>query len=166
MFYRLHQFWQALFPQILPTETAWLEKNLDLAALSLFKAQSLADQRHALDVARSVAIYQAALPKEEYNSLLLAALFHDCGKSLTTVRLWHRVFIVLAHKLPVKVRSFLENGSTPLAEPLNMAAHHAILGAELAAKVGFDQQTCSLILQHHNPKSKLGTMLAEADNAN
>lgn len=166
MFYRIHQFWQALFPQIQAEEAAWLEANLGQKALSLFYTQTPADQRHALDVAKSITVHKSNLTKEEYQILFVAALLHDCGKSLTKVRLWHRIFIVLAQRLPTWAWSFLENSSTPLAVPLTMSTRHADWGAELAAKARLDHEICILIQKHHSPNSRLGYILAEADNTN
>jgi len=166
MFYRLHQFWLALFPHLQPEELTWLDSTLDQAALSLFYSQPIADQRHALDVAKSLAAHKSSLNRDEYNLLLTAALLHDCGKSMANIHLWHRVFVVLMQNLPASVWVFLAKTPTPLASPLQMFSCHPAWGAELAAKAGLGPEICTLIQEHHCPSSRLGSLLFEADNAN
>jgi len=166
VFYRLHQFWLALFPRIQSAELKWLESILNPASLSLFYRQSVADQRHALDVAQDIAVYQTQLTKADYQALLSAALLHDCGKSRQAVRIWHRVFIVIMQKMPSSAWSYIERLPTPLAVPLKLSTYHADWSADLVADIGLNAQVCALIREHHQPTSQLGYLLFEADNRN
>lgn len=165
MLYRVRQFKDALFPNIHPAEVRWAMAHLPAEAQSLFLSQSRPEQRHALDVAQSLAKQYATLPSADLQVLLTAALLHDCGKSIITVRLWHRVLIVLMQKMPFSLWSYLENGHSFMKAPLKMASSHAQWGARLARQAGLNSQICYLIREHHSPQTPLGMLLEKADNA-
>ncbi|EGW36250.1 HD domain-containing protein [Desulfosporosinus sp. OT] len=165
MFYRVHQFIQAFFPQIDSSEIKWAMNNLSPGACSLFLKQSRSEQRHALDVAKSIMKHQHAVSNSEFQNLLTAALLHDCGKSIVSIRLWHRVFIVLMQKMPQCIWSRLETSQTIFALPLEIATHHAAWGGCLAQEAGLNPEICLLIREHHAPNTELGSILANADNA-
>jgi len=55
MIYRLRRFLRTLFPHIQDRELAWARSLLPGEAWSLFRKQSLSEQRHALDVAKDLA---------------------------------------------------------------------------------------------------------------
>lgn len=165
MFYRVHQFIHAIFPYIESSEITWALDNLPPEACSLFLKQSLPEQRHALDVARSLMIEKNSLTLSNFQDLLAAALLHDCGKSKVRNRLWHRVFIVLMQKMPQSIWSRIERSHTVLATPLKIASQHAIWGGYLAQRAGLNPVICLLIHEHHSPKTELGRILESADNA-
>lgn len=164
MFYRVHQFIQAIFPMIASSEITWALENLPPEACSLFLKQSPLEQRHALDVSQSLMKEQHRLTLSDFQNLLTAALLHDCGKCKVGNPLWHRVFIVLMQKMPRSSWSRLERGHTRFATPLRTASLHAIWGGNLAEKAGLDPLICRLIYEHHNPKTELGRILESADN--
>ncbi|RLC68630.1 MAG: hypothetical protein DRI52_09655, partial [Chloroflexi bacterium] len=88
--YRVRQFWWALRAQV-PAD-AWpiIEANLTAEQLALFRTMPPSDQRHSLNV------YRTLLAEGQTNQdLLVAALLHDVGKAGGQLRLWHRVAIVL-----------------------------------------------------------------------
>lgn len=165
MFYRVHQFFKAFFPRIKPSEIKWITDNLSPEACLLFLRQSRSEQRHALDVAQSILTDNYALSYSGFHDLLTAALLHDCGKSLVSIRLWQRVFIVLMQKMPRTIWSRLESGHTVFALPLKIATQHAAWGACLAQQAGLNPEICLLIREHHTPTTELGRILERADNA-
>lgn len=165
MFYRVHQFVQAIFPKIDSSEVKWAMDNLSPEACSLFLKQARSEQRHALDVAKGITKYKHAVSNSEFQNLLTAALLHDCGKSIVSIRLWHRVFIVLMQKMPQPFWTRLESSQTIFALPLRIATQHASWGGCLAQKAGLNAEICLLIREHHTPKTELGCILASADNA-
>jgi HD-like signal output (HDOD) protein len=165
MFYRVHQFIQAFFPQIDPAEIKWAMDFLSPEAGLLFLKQSRSEQRHALDVTQCILENRPAVSYFEFQNLLTAALLHDCGKSIVFIRLWQRVFIVLMQKMPQPLWSFLETSQTIFASPLKIAARHAFWGECLARKAGLNPEICLLIREHHAPQTELGCILARADNA-
>jgi hypothetical protein len=164
MLYRVHQFIQAFFPQIDSAEIKWAIDFLSPEAGSLFLKQSRSEQRHALDVAQCILENRPAVPYFDFQNLLAAALLHDCGKSIVSIRLWQRVFIVLMQKMPQPLWSYLETRRTGFALPLKIAAKHAFWGECLARKAGLNPEICLLIREHHTPKTELGRILARADN--
>lgn len=164
MFYRVHQFINAFFPRIDSSEIKWALDNLSPEACSLFLKQPPPEQRHALDVAQSLMKDKHAFTYPDFQNLLTAALLHDCGKSVVSIRLWHRVFIVLMQKMPHPMWSRLEHSHTALRLPLRIATRHAIWGGYLAQKAGLNPEVCLLIREHHTPKTDLGRILERADN--
>ncbi|MDR3602795.1 MAG: HD domain-containing protein [Desulfosporosinus sp.] len=164
MFYRVHQFTHAFFPHINCLEIKWTRNTLSPEAYALFLKQSRTEQRHALDVAKSIFNNNRALSYSDLQNLLAAALLHDCGKSIVSIRLWQRVFIVLMQKMPQPLWSCLENSHTIFALPLKISTQHATWGGCLAEKAGLNPEICLLIREHHAPKTKLGRILARADN--
>lgn len=166
MFYRVKQFYKALFPRINPLEIEWAAKTLPASAFALFSNQSLPEQRHALDVTKSLAIETKSLyiSPDEYQNLIFAALLHDCGKSLVQVHLWQRILIVLINVLPLRLKENLAAKFAPLSQTLNIAHNHAQWGEALVKEAGLNQQICQLIRQHHLPQTKLGRLLQESDN--
>ena len=165
MFYRVQQFTHAFFPHIDSSEIKWAMDNLSPQAYSLFLKQSRSEQRHALDVAQSIMKNKHAVAYYDFQNLLTAALLHDCGKSIVSIRLWHRVFIVLMQKMPQPIWSRLETSHTVFALPLKIATQHATWGGCLAQKAGLNPEICRLIREHHTPQTELGRILERADNA-
>ena len=166
MFYRISQFIRAFFPNIDTSEIKWAVNYLSPEACSLFFKQSRPEQRHALDVATSLIKDQHKLTQSDFQNLLTAALLHDCGKSIVSISLWQRVFIVLMQKMPEALWSNLQQGPNFLALPLKIATKHALLGSHLARKAGLNPTICRLIREHHNPQTDLGRKLERADNMN
>ncbi|HZK84232.1 MAG TPA: HD domain-containing protein [Desulfosporosinus sp.] len=164
MLYRVHQFIDAIFPHINPSEITWALNNIPSEACSLFLKQSLTEQRHALSVAQSIMNEKDTLTPLNFQNLLTAALLHDCGKSTVSNRLWHRVFIVIIQKMPQSIWSQLERGHTVFAAPLKTSSQHAIWGSDLAERAGLNPVICLLIQEHHSPKTELGRILESVDN--
>lgn len=162
MLYRVHQFLQALVPQKLrPAEVDWIQNLLPPKAIPLFFAQTLADQRHALDVTLDLS---SLPPYSSSRNLLIAALLHDCGKSRHPLKIWERVYIVLAQKLPKNLWNALLHFPSFLANPLQVAENHPLWGAELAHQAGLDPEIVELIRNHHCPQSPEERLLNRVDN--
>jgi hypothetical protein len=164
MFYRVHQFVQAFFPDIRITEIAELTEILSPQAKTLFLKQSRAEQRHALDVTKDLMSYEDTLLPNDFHDLITAALLHDCGKTLLPIRLWQRVYIVMMQQMPQSLWDRLEKGPKFLAGPLKTASYHALWGSNLAQNSGLNSRVCLLIREHHAPSNKLSHLLFKADN--
>lgn len=161
--YRVKQSWQALFPRLRPADRAWLvAQNLPESAYALFKQQSPVEQRHALDTAYSLAGL-TGLNRHEQRTLIIAALLHDCGKSTVSLHIWHRVLAVLCAMLPKHIYRQIADGHGPLSFTLTVAVHHPEWGEKLARQAQLSDDVCLLIRQHHNPQTKLGHLLHQAD---
>lgn len=166
MFYRIGQFIKALFPMISTAELHWVKQTLPPRAFQLFLHQDRGVQRHALDVAHKLnrsLLISGELSPVETNTLMIAALLHDCGKSSVRVRIWHRVFIVLSQGLPLSWQHRLERKHSVLSFPFRIAREHALWGDRLAQQAGVAPEVCRLIAEHHHPTTRLGQLLKEAD---
>jgi hypothetical protein len=147
-------------------EIEWVTKTLPASAFFLFRKQALPEQSHALAITRSLKKARKTLDlnPEEYENLIIAALLHDCGKSLVKLHLWQKILIVLINGCPQLFKKYLEAKPGFLTLTLNIAHQHAKWGESLAKEAGLNQQVCLLIGQHHCPKTKLGKILQEIDN--
>lgn len=162
MLYRVQQFLQAIIPpKISSEELDWIHKKLPSSAQPLFYAQALPDQRHALDVAFDLNSLPHTFVSE---NLLIAALLHDCGKSRSPLKVWERIYIVLAQQAPQRIWNALLRGPSFLSSPLQVAKNHPRWGAEMAYKAGLDPEVVELIKFHHHPNYPAGRILFEADN--
>lgn len=159
MFYRVRQFWHAIYPKIKPEELEWAMSLLPSRSVPIFMAQSLPEQRHALDVAFDLWSSGVRTPH-----LLTAALLHDCGKTKYSLNVWERITIVLLQKAPRRVWNSLLHSSSLFSAPLRTAQEHPQWGAVIASEIGLDPQIIELIREHHTPCSQEGYLLYAADN--
>lgn len=166
MFYRVRQFYQAFFPQITSKDLLLVHSFLPEAAVPLFKSQSLADQRHALDVAFDLKHIPNNQNLNQNRNLIIAALLHDCGKTCYPLKIWQRVYIVLCARLPKNIQEFLLDLDylRPFSMPLRLASEHPYWGADLAYEAGLNDEVVQLIRRHHTPHSDLEKLLYWADN--
>jgi hypothetical protein len=152
--YRLWQVRQQLgFVEPLSAEEyEEVAKRLPVAALSLFRTMSRADQRHSLRVCRG--LQERGCRDEE---MLAAALLHDVGKAEGRVPFWTRPAIVIgkacAPRLLVRLAVYpvRESALPRWRRSLSFAWWHAEVGAELAARAGLSEKAVLYIRTHHQP---------------
>jgi hypothetical protein len=111
----------------------------------LFRRLSRNDQRHALDVYRS-------LQSRGYDdpNLLVAALLHDVGKAGGHLSLPYRIAVTLLQAFSPGLLAKLETSAhSGLLAPFRVARQHAELGAQWAAAAGFSTVVTTLIRYHH-----------------
>jgi hypothetical protein len=138
--YRVRQFRNHLRARVTPADLAAAHATLPPSAWTLFDTMSVADQRHALDVAGRLRAAGLADP-----DLLAAALLHDAAKG-SRLRLWHRVVVVL-------LEAFTPDGLARLAAPdpdswrypFHLHLHHAELSARAAAEAGCGPRVAAFI---------------------
>lgn len=157
VFYRLRQFSLALRG---PADTAELAQTLAIltpAQAALFAGLHSSEQAHALNVYRQLVNQGETSP-----DLLVAALLHDVGKNCTPLRLWERVWIVLAKAiLPLQVKrggslSVEMVGRRVWLRAFIVAEQHPVWGADLAAKAGASSRTVALIRHHQDSPAIVG----------
>jgi hypothetical protein len=142
--YRTRQLIGALNPKIDSGEQSEAAQLLGRRLWPLFESMSKRDQRHSLDIYRTLKDQGHTDP-----DLLIASLLHDSGKAALAgikVRLWHRVaFVLLEAGVPWALRR-LAPGRSGLAA-LNQ---HAERGAVVAEALGAPVAVVELIRRHED----------------
>ena len=153
--YRTLQVVHALRPQIDDADLEYARSLLDEAQRDLFFTMEPRDQRHALEVASRLR------PQTDNHDLLTAALLHDCGKGAVPV--WLRILNVLS---PDALRRLAAENGPSWRRAAYRLAHHARLGARLAAGTGCNATTVRLIRGEAEPDEEpLLALLYAADDA-
>ena len=152
MFYRVWQFWQALFAFWPLPQQAWQEIEMVLmpAELALFRTFSLSDQWHSYRVMQDL---QGCDVVDK--AVLTAALLHDIGKTRVRIRIWERVIaVVLKRLLPDHVKDWGQGEAKGWKRPFVVRAQHPEWGAQMVEKVGTAPLTVSLIRRHQDKVMK------------
>ncbi|HET90086.1 MAG TPA: hypothetical protein ENN99_05000 [Chloroflexi bacterium] len=161
--YRIGQFLRAVTARTWETETGLAARVLTPASLDLFRAMSVQDQRHGLDVYASLCRAGHTDPH-----LLAAALLHDVGKAAARLPAWQRALIVLLERFAPRLLARLsrwepsEYGPGSVADlapalppgwrrPFIVHVCHPEIGARWAREAGCSPLTVALIRQHHDP---------------
>jgi hypothetical protein len=150
--YRVRQFFLALRVAVDPRDVEQARSILTPKQMELFVGMQPSEQTHAVKVYRRLVEQGETSP-----DLLVAALLHDVGKSLSPLHLWDRVLIVLAREVfPERSRrwgSLPAQGDGGWRRAFLVAEQHPTWGAALAAEAGASPQTVALIRQHQEPAS-------------
>lgn len=157
---KTRQTWRHLTGRVSAAERATLDTWLTPAQRELFDSMHRADQRHGLDVVRSLRSAGHA-----DHDLLLAGLLHDCAKG-PGVGLWQRIGWSLAQRYGPRVRRAIER-LPGFAAAFARLDDHADRSAELALTAGCSQRVAELIrAQGVEDGTDLGRALHLADEAN
>ncbi len=156
-----------LRPQVI--DLALVDRCLPPEAGELFRVMPRYDQRHALEVLRTLQAHGY-----DDRDLLAAALLHDAAKSAgprARVRLWHRVAFVLMQALrPGLLKRIARDQPGSWRQPFYVARHHPELSARLALEAGCSPRTAELIRHHEGQPDEcddpLLAALRAADEAN
>ncbi len=167
MVYRLKQLFNALFPKIKNHEYLWINYILNEKEQQLFRSQTLAEQRHALDVAYDIQNDKTVITAQHgeyiYACLLKAALLHDCGKSIIGLSIGQRIFIVIFCYLPVRIQCVLKRNAT-FNQTILIYERHPAWGKRLVAQIGACLDIQNFIKNHHHPITETEKILFSADN--
>ncbi len=143
--YRVRQFLTALGLLQVPVAEAPLTDYLNAAQMELFQSMTVAEQKHAVAVLRTL---QQAGHCEKM--LAQAALLHDVGKAGGRIKLWHRVVTVLLQATcPMFLLRLAVDNPCSWRYPFFVQLYHAERGAEMAAKAGTPPIAVALIRWHH-----------------
>ena len=172
--HRAGQFFRALGARMEPAAWAEVEALLTPAQLALFCRMPRYDQRHSLNVARTL---RAA--GHDHPDLQIAALLHDVAKSSGPLRLWHRVAIVLIEAFAPRWLAWLARQAGPGHWRYPFYAHrcHPEIGARWVEEAGGSALAVWLIAHHQSPadrgqgegpgdRARLLAALRRADNQN
>jgi hypothetical protein len=149
--YRSEQFRKYLGFRSAPPHLSEARQVLTPAQMALFLRMQPGEQAHSLEVLRRLR-EQGELDPD----LGTAALLHDAGKVHFPLRLWQRVWIVLAGVLlPARFQAWgeLQEGldSQPWWVRLSaVAIQHPAWGAELAQEAGCSERAVSLVRRHQD----------------
>jgi hypothetical protein len=146
--YRVWQFVQALTARRLtPAERLEVSSLLTPPQQRLFRRMETNDQRHSLQVLRTL-----AKEGETCRDLLVAALLHDVGKSCHPLRLWERPIVVLTRLFhpAMVVRWGRHTGDKEWGwkRPFIIYEQHPAWGAQMATAAGCSPLTVWLIRWH------------------
>lgn len=145
--YRVRQFFRALGARMEPAAWAEVEALLTPAQMALFRQMPRYDQRHSLNVVRT--LHAAGY---DHPDLLVTALLHDVAKSASSLWLWHRVVIVLFKAFAPRWLTWLarEVGSGHWRYPFYVHRIHSEIGARWAEEAGCSSLAVWLIAHHQH----------------
>lgn len=163
--YRVRQFWLALQARPSAQDLSLAQTVLSPQQFALLCQMQPSEQAHSLNLLR-----QIQAQGESPHDLQVAALLHDAGKVRLPLRLWERVWVVIASTLaPAQVQHW---GSQPILagkplpfwqRSLAVACQHSEWGARLAEEAGVSPLAAALIRRHqqkiHSANSSLEDIL-------
>jgi hypothetical protein len=147
--YRSGQFWR--HTRWVVVEQAEARSVLTPKQMALFLRMQKGEQAHSLEV-----LHKLSRQGETDPDLQAAALLHDFGKVCFPLRIWERVWIVVARKaLPRRFQKWGASQGELSALPwwqraCAVAEQHPAWGAELAQSVGCSARTVALIRRHQD----------------
>lgn len=142
--YRIWQFWQSFKPSLSQGDWDRIRLFLSPVEIIIFTKLPVSDQNHSFRVFNS--LLEAGESDED---LIKAALLHDIGKGLHSLKRWERVFsVVVGGFLPKLAHRWGEGEPVGLKRPLVIIRQHPDWGAELASEAGCSEDLIWLI-QHH-----------------
>lgn len=138
--HRIAQFFGHVTARVGAEEEELAGRVLPPAAAELFASMSVADRRHALDVAARL-----VAAGHDDRDLLGAALLHDAAKG-HRMRLWHRVAGVLLEAVAPRL---LERAANPdpasWRHGFHLYLHHGAMSADAALAAGCGPRTAAFI---------------------
>lgn len=152
--YRVSQGLANLRAAMAADDWALVSEHLSEAELSLFKGMQPQDQRHSVQVLRSL-----LAEGEEDELLLKAALLHDVGKSRCQIGIFHRTLAVLAKAVFGELPFFLcrtPGGGCWL--PMYVIASHPRIGASMLAQAGCPEKLWRLVELHELDPRAVGDL--------
>lgn len=160
---RSKRFFKALVAKIERDDFEIIKKLLDSSQQALFFSMSIVDQRHCLDVTKTL----LNSDKKPSIDTLKLALLHDIGKQVKPFYLLERVAVVVLPRKNLNIpKKPLE--TSLLKKAWQLKYWHPEYGADLAEKKGLDPKIIELIKFHHNNDTKYNEikLFQWADNLN
>lgn len=141
---RLRQVAFYLSPRVTVSDRAWVARCLSPAQVALFEAMGLADQAHAVRVARRLATLSAP------PHVLEAALLHDCAKPPGYGLFWRTLGVLAAPWLHTMPAEPVRQG---WSRYLQVYRWHDAYGLKLAAEAGTSEAALALLAAYTDPDS-------------
>jgi hypothetical protein len=165
IFYRTRQFWNALAAKPNAEDLQEIAEILTPQQMALFRRMQPGEQAHSLHVFRQLCSQRQNDTDYLPLDLLVAALLHDVGKIRYPLRVWERVWIVVAQRLIPRWAARWGQAENPDGKlptwqrPLIIAAQHAYWGSKLAEEAGVSPLSANLICRHQSfSKSNTATL--------
>ena len=148
-FDRVKRFFKALNAKIEEDDIKIINDNLEENHKKLFYSMRIIDQRHSLDVAKTLINSGKSFSK----LTLQLALLHDIGKQIKPFYLLERVLVVVFPRksLRLPAEPVISN---PLKKAWQIKYWHPEYGARMAEKEHFDPVLIDLIRYHHHLPAK------------
>lgn len=126
---------------------AYASARLEPELLALFQRMARAEQHHGIALCKALEARGATDP-----DAYVAALLHDCGKTVVPPYLWDRVLVVLGEwLLPSQAARWAASESPRgLTRGFVIRKRHAAWGASLAQQAGASSRAVALIREHHH----------------
>lgn len=154
MFYRIKQFFLAVFSKITKDEEEFLIKYLDEEDIILFNKLPTHEKKHCINVAKYV-----IENNDNISELTVkAALLHDIGKINSGLNPIFKGIIVIMNGISEKLTKKLQ-----FIKPINVYYNHPVIGWEIYKSINSD--IAYIIKNHHNYKStdEIVKIIQEAD---
>lgn len=169
--YRVGQALRALVAFSQPVDYDLAAEYLSPDLMLLFGRMRRSEQLHGLNVLRTV-LAQGQTPRD----LAVAALLHDGGKLLYTVRVWQKTIAVVVETLAPHLFERLSRGDPARfwLRPFAVKAQHPAWSADMLTSAGASEAAIWLAAHHQedalqwatHPYSDLLLRLQRADDAN
>ncbi|CUH96334.1 hypothetical protein P22_2424 [Propionispora sp. 2/2-37] len=153
MLSRIRQVMSALTARIGAEERQWINQYLTVNEQQLFWGMSVADQRHALNVAYS-ALRLAESNAVSVTLLLRCALLHDVGKVSGDISTIDKIIAVLVSSfVPEWAQSWGKPGKGSRYQNLRHAFYvhfyHPQRSAQLLTDAGTEARIIDIVQKHH-----------------
>lgn len=163
--YRIKQFYWSLTSNIDSNDKRLLNKYLEQEELNLFYKLSVCEQKHSVNVARSVKEYCSKNECDIDSQILIkAALMHDIGKITARLGIIEKSLLVILNKLTNgKIKKLSK------IKKIDVYYNHGDKGYNLLKDYNYDECFLYLIKNHHNSNiigDKRLNILIECDNKN
>lgn len=159
--HRLRQGVKALLAFRETPDLSLAASYLNMPQLALFRRMPHLEQVHAIDVLRSVLGYQLPADADDraLEDLAVAALLHDCGKSLHPVHIWQKTLPVLVKAASPDLFDKLSGGNPRnyLWRAFAVKAHHPVWGAQMAGRANSRPRVLWLIEHHQHDSAQFAT---------
>lgn len=154
MFYRVKQFFLAMFAKITKEDEEFINRYLTKEDLNLFKKLPTHEKKHCINVAK----YVINNNHNVSDFIIRATILHDIGKINSGLNPIFKSIIVIMNKVSEKLTRKLQ-----FIKPIYVYYNHPYIGGEIYR--GINKEIAYIVENHHNYKIDNDTikMIQEAD---